>query len=140
MPLTEEPTFHVQPQQAFADQEPGAAAQEQMDAANRQEGPSADEQRAEEARVAAQQREGRRLAHPHTRLTALQKTLATPTHDVSDRIGALHNVVTQLIGMIKEYTPPHEEEDHGEGIDRRERREPVEGSQEPFTGDAGFQP
>lgn len=72
----------------------------------------------EAKRLEDQQRIAEHMAHPHTRLTNLQKQMAAPgSLDVTGRIGMLHSVLSQLVQIIKEHTPaPNEPGDaNGQG-------------------------
>ena len=106
MPLPDEAAA-----EAFAPQEGDPAEQHPVE-------PTAEEIAAEKAAQAAaaeQQRIAEFNAHPHTRLSDLQKQLTAPGNlDVNARIGMLHSVVSQLLQVIKQHTPAPETHD-GEG-------------------------
>ncbi len=76
------------------------------------------------------------MAHPHTQLHAILKTLQTPGHDINDRVGTLHGAVSRLTQVILAHTPAPETHDD-EGQHSSERRQPVEGSDKPQPGNAG---
>lgn len=84
------------------EKDPGSLTQADLDA---QQQAAADEaERHGEDRRAQALAEHR--AHPHTRLTELQATLAAPTAlDINGRVSALHSVLSRLLQIIKEHTP-----------------------------------
>ena len=72
------------------------------------EDPPVVEQTEDEAAAQAEQhRIAKFNAHPHTRLTNLQKQLVAPGQalDAPGRIATLHSVIGQLVQIIKEHTP-----------------------------------
>ena len=88
------------------EKDPGSLTQADLDAQLAAADEAARQEEDRRAQALAEHR-----AHPHTRLTELQATLAAPTAlDVNGRVNTLHNVVSRLLQIIKEHTPTPEQE------------------------------
>lgn len=110
MSLPDEP--HVDP---FAQQEPGAAAQNEPEPAESEpEGLSAEE-------VAEHQRLAEQMAHPHAQLSKLLDDLRGPSAlDINGRIGLALQGISRLAQIVLNHTPPPQETTDGEVVRRPE--------------------